>query len=91
MKKYKIKVSKGRFTTDGDWFKEGDEFISVNINTHNAGMGSPCKDKADTIKTIKDYLFSKGKVELSDIELINTSGLDITTGEILGYSLNQWF
>lgn len=70
-KKYKgtITISYSNFTTDGEGFVKGQQFISVQFDGHNEGSGSPCLNEEEANKHI-EYLKNLHS-EFYDIEVID--------------------
>ena len=87
--KFEIDIHYSNFTTDckDGTFKEGDQFISIDVSTHQAGYGSPCKSRKEAVESIRSYIFSKEhelevKVKPKDVKLKDSTDLRITIQEI---------
>lgn len=90
-KKHEVNIDLhySNYSTDGEGFVEGQRFISVGIEHHNAGSGSPCDSRKEAIQSIKSYMDSRG-LWSKKITLKDDTDLNITIGEIKGQSLLSW-
>lgn len=77
---FKVELDYGNFSTDGKDFKKGDRFISLNIDGHNCGHSSPCLNREEVIKSIKNYIENeKGRI----VYFRNNTNEDILLADIM--------
>ena len=89
METFKIKISYSNFATDGENFKEGDQFISVGVEGHNRGSGSPCKTKGEALESLRYSVKEYGITERNLVEYKDETGL-IPRGDLFGQNLLAW-